>query len=125
MGRFSDGHRLFKGVVVSLEDEVDRPLGEGPQLDIADRFHYSPLRILEGDLVIGRTPVCGLHSRSARDVVIKFVHPKRGKLSTYQRGVVIVTLFKEVPHMGSRSRRVLSHQRPQTPSGKDGITPVR
>ena len=56
MGRFSDGHRLFKGVAISLEDEVDRPLREGPQLNITDRFHYSPLRILEGDLVMGRTP---------------------------------------------------------------------
>ena len=57
MRRLSDGHRLFKWVVISLKDEVDRPLCEGPQLDITDRLHYSPLRILEEDLVTGRTRV--------------------------------------------------------------------
>jgi hypothetical protein len=56
MRQYSDRHGLFKRIVISLKDEVDRPLCEGPQLNITDRFHYSPLRILEGDLVTGRTP---------------------------------------------------------------------
>ena len=30
VGRFSDGHRLFKGIVISLKDEIDRPLCECP-----------------------------------------------------------------------------------------------
>jgi hypothetical protein len=76
MGRFSDRHRLFKGIVISLKDEVDRPLCEGPQLDITDRFHYSPLRILEGDLSQVEHQHMDCTHIALRDILTKIVLPK-------------------------------------------------